>query len=252
MTDISQCPINVQQQELPPVLVASASPQNNSGGQIPYFHSLLCQWPYGLPLTSFWVLYITPNNASYLTEQLQKIGDLEIKGSSSNGNSWQISEGLNLVTDQQVSTVIGCAFATKYYAPGETMDIGWAGIQENNRGFMRGPIGGGRNNLAAFQIEFNETNSSIVENFIRPWSILAMHKGLFAYENSIKATINVLEYRLNGWDRDPVVRKRWTYFECVPFDVASYDGARVDQTVAEERKCSFCFNGYTVSDGSDT
>ncbi len=250
-TNSLECPTSVTQAELPAVFTATASPRSNNGGHIPYFHSLLCQWPYGFPLTSFWIVLITPNNSSYLTSQLEKIGDLEIKGSSSNGSSWQISEGLNYVTHDDVSNVIGCSFATGYSAPGESLQVEYAGIQNNNRGFLRGPIISGRNNPATFQISFSETNSSFVENFIRPWTILTAHKGLFAYEESIKATITVYEYRKAGWDQDPKVRKRWTYFDSTPTDFGSYDSSRAEQTTPEERTCQFTYNGYTVSDGSD-
>jgi hypothetical protein len=101
-----------------------------------------------------------------------------------------------------------------------------------------------------FQASFAETNSSFIENFIRPWSILVAHKGLFAYERSIKSTITVLEYRKAGWDQDSVVRKRWTFFEAAPIVVGGTDASR-RETEIEERACSFVYNGYTVSDGSD-
>lgn len=252
-TNSLTCPSTVTQVELPEVFSARATPQSNNGGHIPYFHSLLCQWPYGYPLTSFWIVLITPNNSSYLIEQLEKIGDLEIKGSSSNGSSWQISEGLNYVTHDDVSTVIGCSFATGFSTPGETIKIDYAGIDNLNRGFLRGPIATGRNDPQALQISFSETNASFIENFIRPWTILTAHKGLFAYEQSesIKATIQVLEYRKAGWDQDPKVRKRWSYFDSVPTDFGSYDSSRAEQTTPEERACQFVYNGYTVSDGTD-
>lgn len=247
---LDSCPSDIVQLQLPTVMTATATPQFNNGGQVPYFHNLLCQWPYNFPLTSFWMLLITPNDSENLIDQLTKIGDLEIKGSSSNGSSWQISEGLNLVTDKQVSQVIGCAFASMYNAPGESIGMEYAGISNNNRGFLRGPIVNGRSDPSPVQIQFTETNSSFIENFIRPWAILTAHKGLFAYEKSNKATITILEYRKDGWDQDPKVRKRWTFFEAAPSDVGGTDASR-GETDVEMRTCSFVYNGYTVSDGSD-
>lgn len=248
---IDFCPPAVQPVLLPSPLLDKGNP-NRGVPHVPTFHSLLCDWPYNFPLESFWIVLITPKNSDYLYSQISAIGQLEIKGSGNNGSSWQISNGLNLVTDEGVARLIGCAFAAGISTPDDGFGISFAG-GEHNRGFLKGPIGNHRQELAAAKIIFTENNSSIVDNFIRPWMALASHRGTFAYPEgqSIKADISCFMFRKDGVGVAPKCRKRITYFDALPHQVPGEELTREESASISTRACSFAYNGYTMSDGSD-
>lgn len=224
-----------------------------TGGHVPYKLSLLCEWPTAIPLTSQWVCLILPQNQNYLLNNIIRIGGLEVRGSSPNGESWNILQGVNEVWTPETQYVVGCSYATGFETPGDGFSIEYAGIKDHNRGFARSPIAGGRTDPELLKIAFLETNSSFVDNFIRPWSILASHKGLFAYpfERSIKSTIHMFQLGKTGPYSNPVVRKRVTFFDVVPINVPKDATTSSEATEFDSRPCDFSYNYYTVSDGTD-
>ncbi len=224
-----------------------------ASGHIPYMLSLLCEWPTAIPLSTMWVTLILPQNSDYLLNSIANIGRLEVRGSNSTGESWNVFQGLNEVYTPQTQQVIGCSFALGVELPGESMEIGWAGVPEHSRGFLNGPIGSVRQNNTPLTISFLETNSSFVDMFVRPWMMLTTHKGFFAYpqEQSIKSTVHVFQLAKAGVYNAPIVRKRYSFFDVVPIAIPGEAVTRSESSNEDSRACQFAYNYYTMSDGSD-
>jgi hypothetical protein len=70
-----------------------------------------------------------------------------------------------------------------------------------------------------------ETNKSFVDGVLRPWNVLVGHVGLLAQPqgSSIKANISVYQLAKTGVRSPLAIRKRWTYFDCVPTQVTPED-----------------------------
>lgn len=233
---------------------ASYNGASLTGGHIPYYLSLLCEWPTSIPLTSMWVCLIMPHNPAYLLGKLARIGGLEVHGASPNGTSWSIAQGINEVWTNQTQAVIGCTYALGVEVPGESVNTIFAGMGDNvNRGFLQGTISVARNAPERLKISFIETNSSFVDMFVRPWTILASHKGLFAYpyDQSIKSTIHMFHLAKTGATSQSIVRKRITYFDAVPVMVPGEANTRSESNTVDARSCEFVYNSYTISDGAD-
>ena len=137
--------------------------------------------------------------------------------------------------------------------PGEIIDIQQAGAStEKSQGFLKAPIITNRQELQQLQCVFKETNCSYTDLFMRPWAILAGHKGLHArpQSESIKANIVVYQMARTGEGERPIIRKAFQFYDAVPVSVNAedkdYDG---DQLV--QRQVSFTYGSYSVWDGTE-
>jgi len=212
---------------------------------IPYFHRMMCNWAYNIPLNFQWVLVISAQNKSYLKNKIkQHVTTLEPVG-------WSMANTVDSTLSHATQDVIGCIFAQAISLPGETVNTEHVGVMDgSNRGFINAPIISGRGNFAALRTSFLETNRSFVDGVLRPWSIVVAHEGLIAKQQSIKANIDMYELAKNGECNPTVVRKHWHFKDCVPIIISeeekTYDGG----SDYPKRQVSFIYNSYYVSDMS--
>lgn len=78
------------------------------------------------------------------------------------------------------------------------------------------------------QMEFRETQSSIVDIMIRPWVEAVAKNGLIAREptgrqrqRDCKTNLTVVHLGVAGPGTDPIKRKIWTFYDCCPTSVAN-------------------------------
>ena len=119
----------------------------------------------------------------------------------------------------------GCLFAQGCQIPQESMNYSRAEFNES-RGFIPGVVGSQRNAFNPLVLEFRETNISFIDVVLRPWVVLASHYGLVTYPEedvakNIKTHIDIYQLALtNNRYTGHVVRKKFSFFNCVPFQIA--------------------------------
>lgn len=207
---------------------------------IPYFHSLMCNWALNIAQQFTWVVVIDAQNKDNLFSKITNtLPELEPTG-------WDTNEALNATWITQTQDVIGCIFAQGVSIPGEEVIIERAGITEGSkRGFINAPIVNGRTDFTPLQISFLETNRSFADGVLRPWSIIVAHEGLIANNNSIKANIHVYQLARAGENTPNIIRKAWTYFDCVPVSITAEELAYTTGDFGK-RQVFFTYNYYTL------
>jgi hypothetical protein len=224
---------------------------NSQGGpeltrnQITYFHKTLCDWAYNVPLKFAWVLVIDAVSKGFL---LSTIKDIENGYYENTG--WKISKSVDSTFSGNVQDTVGCIFAQGVTIPGETAKLDHTAIEGSNRGFVNSPFINGRTDFKELEVVFMETNRSFIDGFLRPWSIVTMHRGLLAYPNSqsIKANITIHELARIGTDQNSKIRKTFVFEDCAPIsidaDTLTYDGG----TEFPKVKVKFAYSRYYVKD----
>jgi len=214
-------------------------------GGITYFHEKICSLAYSVPLKSSWVLFIYPNNKDYLLKQISGLN------STYENKQWDVINSAQKTTEDPVQNIIGCIFAQGVNLPGEDVGVEYAGItQGSKRGFINAPIINGRKDFEPLEVGFLETNSSFVDSFMRPWSILVAHKGLIATskDTDIKATIVVHQLKRIGTDWSSAIRKTFVFNNCAPINIASETLDYSSSSDFPKLQVKFAYSRYAVTD----
>ena len=168
-----------------------------------YFLDRLGDWAMGIPLQSFWVIIIDfPKSINnYWLNKIQD-GSIEpVKWDRFNKDAYgsliskPYQNDASINSEFQGEYLYGCMFARSISIPGEKTELMSPAIP-NTSGLIFPNITKNRSTFAELDISFIETNSSFVDNVIRPWNIIVSHAGLIsrpAAEN-IKGTIRVIFY----------------------------------------------------------
>lgn len=220
------------------------APSTTFGG-ISYFHQKICSLAYSVPLKSSWVLFIYPNNKEYLLKQISGLN------ATYENKEWDVFNSAKKTTEDPVQNVIGCIFAQGVNLPGEDVGVEYAGItQGSKRGFINAPIINGRKDFEPLEVGFLETNSSFVDSFMRPWSILVAHKGLIAtsQDTDIKATIVVHQLKRIGTDSSSGIRKTFIFNNCAPINIASETLDYSSSSDFPKLQVKFAYSRYAVTD----
>ena len=169
-------------------------------------------------------------------------------------SSASFRKNIESLTKEQYMKTQGCIFAQGVNIPGETYSTGYAEIP-GQRGFVPTIYSDARQAPQELTIEFRETNTSFVDMLIRPWLILASHYGLVARPpddpRNIKANIHV--YLLTKYlpKHNPILRKHFTFFDCVPTRVGNSE-LTYDRDEMDIRDVTWSYRYYKVeSDVSD-
>jgi len=167
-----------------------------------YFLTRLGDWAMGIPLQSFWVIIIdfpTSIQKVWLERfktEFEPINWEKLKEEAYGGlitSPYQNEYSTNSLSQDEY--LFGCMFARSIAIPGEKTELASPAIQ-NASGLLFPSISKNRSSLPELDISFIETNSSFVDNVIRPWNIIGSHLGLIsrpAGEN-IKGKIRVIFY----------------------------------------------------------
>lgn len=134
-------------------------------------------------------------------------------------DKWGVDQAKQIMFSPYTSKYTGCIFAESVNLPSDTLDIGYAGI--NQRGFTYSPYITKRREPYQFEINFYETGVSITDTILRPWLVLAGHLGLVTRkEGTIKTDIQIWELTRTGdFTADLARRKVWNLTGCLPFRI---------------------------------
>lgn len=191
------------------------------------FLDSLSQWTNAIPLKTQFIILFDYFPIGLNTTVLQKLEPVV------QSNGFDISVAKNLLTNLKNQSIIGCIFANGFNIASETLGYANAPIQ-NNRGFIPGTILGNRQAFSEneFTLNFRETNTSFVDQVIRPWLIMASHFGYVARDNSdpieqlknCKTNITVLQYTRSKEGLSQIPRKTWRFYNCIPVSLDTRSG----------------------------
>lgn len=216
-----------------------------------YFLTQMESWVTSIPLRTQWIVLIDRYPAALNTKILQ---GLELIGGDKKG--WDISTPVSILKSYPLQRIIGCLFASSVTIPPENMDFEHINVK-NSRGFQWGLLGSERQKYGSpLRIGFRETNTSFVDNIIRPWIILASHMGFTARPGdkkgardyfNVKTDITVMQFAATYQNISMIPRKVWTFYNCVPTSLVDeemvYDPSG---EVLDVFQTNWVFTHYTI------
>ncbi len=209
--------------------------------QIPFFlENFLSKPASALPKGAQWVLQFSYGDKQIVpTKAIKKCIKFE-------PNAWEIEEGMDIVLEDAYHTNKGCLFAQAIQIPGESMVANPEGLQTT--GFIRGFVGGGRDNFPSLQVVFLETNISFVDNVIRPWVITTAHLGLIARggDDNYRGNIDIYKLGVVNSFEPPIVTQRYTFYGVCPISVAGEEFNYSTVTTPTNRATNFTYHYYSV------
>jgi hypothetical protein len=215
------------------------------GATIKRLQFLTARWEYDIPHKFVWALDmygVEKSNIDTILNQYER----------RKSTNWPVKDVISIETVRDQLGFVGLAQSVAF--PNEGFEIDTMPI-ENSGGLIAGLAGSKRYAYGSsnkLDVSFLETNTDIIDYFIKPWIIAASHKGLIEDGNSstnIKATIEAYLYaRSIGRNFVPTLRKHITFHNCVPFvatpDEISYGEMGINDIT---KTVSFAFQRYTVN-----
>ena len=220
-----------------------------------YFLLQLQSWLTTVPLQTQWIAIIDSFPRALQTRFMQSLE--RVDGAK---RGYDIDQAKFLLTSFPFQKVIGCVFAQGAYVPGESYSVENINLPGagKNRGFIPGIMAQGRLGYAGNQLRlsFLETNTSIVDNIFRPWTMLASHYGFVARqgdlpgqkdEKNIKCNITLLCYTRSYQNISQVPRKIFTFYNCAPTIINNFTLDYVNEpSIATAYDVNFSYTNYTV------
>lgn len=209
-----------------------------------YFLTTMESWVTTIPLRTQFIALFDSFPAQLNTNILQSLEPIQ-----GDKKGFDIDAAKTALINYPLQGIVGCIFLDGVNIPDDILGGGSANI-ENNRGFIQGSF---LENRAAFAgenltLQFRETNTSFTDMIMRPWVILASHKGYVARKDpveNIKTNITIIQFSRTYQKVSQIPRKVWKYYNCVPLSVGArnltYDTEQVDKY-----DVPFIYDRYTI------
>ena len=215
-------------------------------GQIEYFFNQVISTPAGaLPKGAQWIVVFDG-----FPSVIGSVADFE---PSFAGGKWDIQKALAKAQIPAYQSTIGCVFAQAINVIGDGFMSENVGIK--NSGLIGSFVGKQRNEFGNLTIEFLDTNTSFVENLIRPWAIVTSHLGMIAYPpndpSNYRTNITLYKLGITAPDVPPFIRQKVGYFGACPItvDSESYDYNTV--SAPHKRTATFAYHYYNIDSSGD-
>jgi hypothetical protein len=243
------------------------------------FIQFLRNWETSIPLQSLWMVIFNPPvlaqaGRSGFDKMMEDAGEY-VSGHKKHFESESAYKQLWHSKTGKDNARVGCAFAQSCNIPGESLEVDRIGFQ--NRGWLRDPVMKFRSPLQPFSCDFLETNVSFIDHILRPWLILASHRGFaarietkgnpeggkwggmatdmvvvnFARQGTISSSTaqeNNYQFRqgekFNQLGMTP--RKIWVFKDCVPIRVDNQNTKYGIDNDAQTRSVEFLYRRYQV------
>ena len=225
-------------------------------------------WQNDLPLKFLWTVDFATRDGKDTATLGSRINNVISQYERRNGQDWFIEESL-LKDQSDSSSEFGYLLAQNIAFPNESFNISTENI-EGAGGYLMGYVSGDRAQYGSsnkIDVTFLETNTDIIDYFIKPWIIANSFKGLIedgitnedlkchitvtlytrdkasysSKNNSIaKTTKNLPEQKFEP-------RKKIIFYNAIPFNVAADAISYNDLSFAELTKTvSFAFSHYNT------
>lgn len=164
---------------------------------------------------------------------------------SGDKGGWNIDIAVDSLGNYFFQRLIGCLFAQEFQTPDQRL-ISYN--EQSKRGFMGAQIARDRRVVEPLELSFLETNLSFVDAMIRPWTILASHKGMVARpdDESIKTNIHIYQYTRTNQFLSQIPRKIWSFYDCVPVGVSGSQYSYSNENIEIRKNIRFSYNWYQV------
>ena len=212
-------------------------------------------WQHDLPLKSLWTLDFATRDGGDITTLGSRINNVISQYERRTAQDWSIIE--SLLKDQTDSSgEFGYLLAQNIAFPNESFNINTENI-EGAGGYLMGYTSGERASYGSsnrIDITFLETNTDIIDYFIKPWIIASSFKGLVEdgiTNEDLKCNITVALYTRKKSSSSNTnkleIRKKITFYNAVPFNVAGDAVSYGDISFSELTKVvSFAFSHYNT------
>lgn len=203
-----------------------------------YFLQQMESWISAPTHSTQWIMLFDDFPKTLKTEVLQ-----ELEYTTGDKRGWNIP--YKQLTNYFLHKTIGCVFAQGFEIPRQRAKHDW---MQPKRGFQSGVVAQGRDFNQPFRMDFLETNLSFVDGILRPWILLAGHKGLVARpkEESIKTNITVIQYGRTSQFLSPIPRKIFTFYDACPVAIQPSNYNYSDEGVEKRTGIEFVYNHYDV------
>lgn len=205
-----------------------------------YFLSTMESWVTSIPLRTQYIALITSFPSLLNSSVIKQLEDKR---------GFNIDPAKTALVNYPLQGIVGCIFLDGANIPDEKLTAGAATI-ENNRGFIQGSILENRDAFASnsLTLQFRETNTSFIDMIMRPWVILAAHRGYVAAPTpaeNIKTDIVILQFSRTYQNISQIPRKVWNFYNCVPLSVGTRN-LSYDTEALEKYDVPFIYDKYTV------
>lgn len=216
-----------------------------------YFLFQMESWFTTIPMSTQWIVVIDRYPAALNSSILQA---LERTDGSRKG--YNINTAVSILKSFPLQKIIGCLFAHDVTIPTESFEPGSVSVN-NNRGFIPGIIANARNTEPpSLVITFKETNTSFVDNVLRPWVILGSHFGMVARPTdtptarvpdlkNMKVNMTLLSYTRSFQNISMIPRKVFSFYNCVPYNI-SEQTYEYDNEKLVTYQTRWTYSNYTV------
>jgi len=207
---------------------------------------LLHNWPTVLANPTMW--YVTFSHIPKPVRKLDRDNTLNKEGP--NAYDQLQSNQKNLITSMTNS--IGCMLAHSVELP--TIQVQAGREQTRLGGYYSGLVSDTVTDENQIRMEFRETHSSISEFIFRPWIEAVAKNGLIARPpgdpRNVKCHIRIFQMGKVGPGTDPVTRKAWTFYNCVPTDISTQRYAHDGTWSAQDMffNTTWVYSKYAIQD----
>lgn len=230
------------------------------GRKFPYrnhFHEMLNTWDFSPASRNLWIVHIERFPLLALMHEdstgRSLLHKLELEGTGTTGKTAAFKIAKNVKTLQRYEyqdSPGGCLFAQGAVIPREGYSTSTVQVK-NARGLLPGIVGGDRTPLDALRIQFRESNTSFLDNIIRPWVMMTSQFGLVARPISdiknMKTTVHIYQLGKTLADTPNVHRKVWSYYNCTPTAITDNAELTYDMDTQNEfRTTTWAYTHYSL------
>lgn len=217
-----------------------------------YFLTQMESWFTAIPMSTQWIIVIDNYPVQLRSDVMQAL-----ERTDGGRKGWDISTSVSILKSFPLQRIIGCLFANSVSIPAEQFNVDSASVP-NNRGFLPGIIGSNRQvDPPTLTIEFRDTNTSFIDNLLRPWVILGSHFGMVAREGdkpgsrdprNMKCNMTLLQYGRTLNSISMIPRKVWHFYNCMPYNIGEQSYNYIDEVV-NNIATRWTYSNYTIENG---
>lgn len=217
-----------------------------------YFLTQMESWFTSIPMSTQWIIVIDNYPVALRSDILQGL-----ERTDGGRKGWDISTSVSILKSFPLQRIIGCLFANSISIPAEQFNVDSASVP-NNRGFLPGIIGSNRQvDPPTLTIEFRDTNTSFIDNLLRPWVILGSHFGMVARPSdtpgkrdpqNMKCNMTLLQYGRTLNSISMIPRKVWHFYNCMPYNIGEQNYNYTDEVV-NNIATRWTYSNYTIENG---
>lgn len=159
-------------------------------------------------------------------------------------NSWKITRAASIVTGDDFQKTKGCMFCQAIALPGDGMTAVAEGIIKSNA-YIRGYVGGGRNDFPLMRMTFLETNVSFCDSFLRGWALATANFGMIARDDKPYRT-NLTCWKFGITPQGPIILQTMSFQDICCVDVSEEEYNYDPSSAAVKREAQFVYNSYSI------